>query len=155
MPSGPNMESERDQGKRQYKSLFPGIIHFTNTRNSTITRIPHKHRSLVNSHHLSTHSTPYKKEFSLEPHLFIKHPTPAAGQPVSTKMDVMAILGRKVQSTEAPDLEQQNQHTNRLLLRESEWRESLVNPQCMINNPEPTRNSMPLQHDDRHDDMSK
>lgn len=70
-------------------------------------------------------------------------------------MDVMAILGRKVQSTEAPDLEQQNQHTNRLLLREPEWRESLVNPQCMINNPEPTCNSMPLQHDDRHDDMSK
>lgn len=70
-------------------------------------------------------------------------------------MDVMAILGRKVQSTEPPDLEQQNQHTNRLLLREPEWRESLVNPQCMINNPEPTCNSMPLQHDDRHDDMSK
>ncbi|KAF4761132.1 hypothetical protein HAV15_006642 [Penicillium sp. str.  len=70
-------------------------------------------------------------------------------------MDAMAILGLKVQSTEAPDLEQQNQNTNCLLLREPEWRESLVNPQCMLNNPGPTCNSMPLQHDDKHDDTPK
>lgn len=70
-------------------------------------------------------------------------------------MDAMAILGLKVQSTEAPDLEQQNQNTNCLLLREPEWRESLVNPQCMLNNPGPTCNSMPLKHDDKHDDTPK
>jgi Uncharacterized conserved protein len=67
-------------------------------------------------------------------------------------MDVMAILGLKVQGTKAPDLEQQNQNTNRLLLREPEWRVSLVNPQCMINNLGPTYNSMPPQRDDKHDD---
>lgn len=70
-------------------------------------------------------------------------------------MYAVAILGLKVQSTEAPDLEQQNQNTNCLLLREPEWRESLVNPQCMINNPGPTCNSIPLQHDDKHDDTPK
>ncbi|KAJ5406421.1 hypothetical protein N7465_007705 [Penicillium sp. CMV-2018d] len=63
-------------------------------------------------------------------------------------MDVMAILGLKVQSTKASDLEQQNQNTNCLLLREPEWRESLVNPQCMVNDLGPTYNSMSLQHDD-------
>lgn len=67
----------------------------------------------------------------------------------------MAILGLKVQSTKAPDLEQQNQNTNRLLLREPEWRESLVNPQCMINNLGPTCYSMPPQHDDKHEDTPK
>ncbi|KAJ5410332.1 uncharacterized protein N7487_004691 [Penicillium crustosum] len=70
-------------------------------------------------------------------------------------MDVMATLGLKVQRTEAPDLEQQNQNTNRVLLGEPEWRESLVNPQCMINNPGPTCNSMLLQHDNKLDDTPK
>lgn len=70
-------------------------------------------------------------------------------------MDVMATLGLKVQRTEAPDLEQQNQNTNRVLLGEPEWRESLVNPQCMINNPGPTCNYMLLQHDNKLDDTPK
>lgn len=71
-------------------------------------------------------------------------------------MDVMAILGLKVQSTKmTPGLEQQNQNTNRLLLREPERRGSSVNPQCMVNNLGPKCNSMPPRHDDKHDDTPK
>lgn len=61
----------------------------------------------------------------------------------------MAILDLRVQNTKvARDLEEENQNANHLLLREPEWRQSSVNPQCLINDIGPPCGSMSPQHND-------
>ncbi|KGO71679.1 hypothetical protein PITC_026920 [Penicillium italicum] len=70
-------------------------------------------------------------------------------------MDVMVILGLRAQNTKkTSDFEEQNQNTH-CLLKEPEWRESLINPQCMLNDIGQPCCSTPPQHDDMRKDSQE